>query len=149
MNITEIKTAKKRFLPLLLLGDEEESMIDRYLSRGVLLVGYLHDKPAAVCVYTDEGGGIFEVKNLAVRTDLQRQGLGREMLTATETRARRAGGQTLRLGTGDSPLTLPFYEACGFHVTGRIPEFFTKHYSHPIFEGGRQLCDMILLEKTL
>ena len=149
MNITEIKTAKKRFLPLLLLGDEEESMIDRYLSRGVLLVGYLHDKPAAVCVYTDEGGGVFEVKNLAVRTDLQRQGLGREMLTAAETRARRAGGQTLRLGTGDSPLTLPFYEACGFHATGRIHEFFTKHYSHPIFEGGRQLCDMILLEKTL
>lgn len=35
MNITEIKTDKKRFLPLLLLGDEEESMIDRYLSRGV------------------------------------------------------------------------------------------------------------------
>ena len=92
---------------------------------------------------------MFEVKNLAVRTDLQRQGLGREMLTVTETRVRRAGGHTLRLGTGESPLTLPFYEACGFHVTGRIPEFFTKHYSHPIFEGGRQLCDMILLEKTL
>lgn len=149
MNITEIKTAKKRFLPLLLLGDEEESMIDRYLSRGVLLVGYLHDKPAAVCVYTDEGGGVFEVKNLAVRTDLQRQGLGREMLTAAETRVRRAGGQTLRLGTGESPLTLPFYEACGYQTVGRIPCFFTKNYSHPIFEGGRQLCDMILLEKTL
>lgn len=149
MNITEIKTAKKRFLPLLLLGDEEESMIDRYLSRGVLLVGCLHNEPAAVCVYTDEGGGVFEVKNLAVHPDLQRQGLGREMLTEAEARARRAGGQTLRLGTGDSPLTLPFYEACGFYVTGRIPEFFTKHYSHPIFEGGRQLCDMILLEKTL
>ena len=68
MNITEIKTDKKRFLPLLLLGDEEESMIDRYLSRGVLLVGYLHDKSAAVCVYTDEGGGMFELRSHSLFT---------------------------------------------------------------------------------
>lgn len=149
MNITEVKTDKKRYLPLLLLGDEEEQMIDRYLSRGVLLVGSLQDEPAAVCVYTDEGGGVFEVKNLAVRPDLQRQGLGREMLTEAEARARQAGGHTLHLGTGDSPLTLPFYEACGYQTVGRIPEFFTKNYSHPIFEGGRQLCDMVLLEKQL
>ena len=38
MNITEIKTDKKRFLPLLLLGDEQEDMIDRYLERGTLYI---------------------------------------------------------------------------------------------------------------
>lgn len=36
MSIREVKSDKKRYLPLLLLGDEQESMIDRYLDRGRL-----------------------------------------------------------------------------------------------------------------
>ena len=32
MRIKEIKENKKRFLPLLLLADEQEDMIDRYLN---------------------------------------------------------------------------------------------------------------------
>ena len=38
MNIQLIDRDKKRFLPLLLEADEQESMIDRYLSRGELFV---------------------------------------------------------------------------------------------------------------
>lgn len=34
MNIREIHENKKQFLPLLLLADEQEDMIDRYLERG-------------------------------------------------------------------------------------------------------------------
>lgn len=34
MEIIEIKENKKQFLPLLLLADEQESMIDRYIDRG-------------------------------------------------------------------------------------------------------------------
>ena len=33
MNIREIYENKKQFLPLLLLADEQENMIDRYLDR--------------------------------------------------------------------------------------------------------------------
>ena len=36
MNIFEVKDNKKRYLPLLLLGDEQEDMIDRYLERGTM-----------------------------------------------------------------------------------------------------------------
>ena len=38
MNIREIHENKKRFLPLLLLADEQEDMIDRYLERGTMYV---------------------------------------------------------------------------------------------------------------
>ena len=66
MEIRKITHHKKQYLPLLLLGDEQESMIDRYLSRGTLYA--LDDKGIkAVCVVTDEGNGIAEIKNLAVR----------------------------------------------------------------------------------
>ena len=38
MEIREITGDRKRFLPLLLLADEQESMVGRYLERGVMYV---------------------------------------------------------------------------------------------------------------
>ena len=55
----------------------------------------------------------------------------------------------LQVGTGDSPLTVPFYEKCGFVRSHRIPGFFTEHYDHPIFECGTRLVDMIYLQRRL
>lgn len=147
MNIAEIKTEKKRFLPLLLLADEQEDMIDRYLDRGTMYV-LEEGGIQALCVVTDEGGGALELKNLAVAPARQRQGYGRRLVDfLCETYA----GHYARLlvGTGDSPLTLPFYEACGFRRSHVVPNFFTDHYDHPIFEGGKQLVDMIYLVREL
>ena len=36
MNIIEVPENKKQYLDLLLLADEQESMIDRYLERGTM-----------------------------------------------------------------------------------------------------------------
>ena len=55
----------------------------------------------------------------------------------------------LQVGTGDSPLTIPFYENCGFVYSHRIEDFFTEHYDHPIYENGVRLTDMIYLRKRL
>lgn len=76
MQIRLVSTGKKRFLPLLLLADEQESMIDRYLERGDLYVMYdkLFTEPVAVAVVTDEGKGVRELKNLAVAPHWQRKG---------------------------------------------------------------------------
>ena len=38
MTILEIKTNEKQYLPLLLLADEQENMIDCYLERGTMYV---------------------------------------------------------------------------------------------------------------
>ena len=40
MRISKIDADKKRYLELLLLADEQESMLDRYLERGDLFVMY-------------------------------------------------------------------------------------------------------------
>ena len=43
MKIKEIKENKKKYLPLLLLADEQENMIDRYLEKGTMFaVSYTH-----------------------------------------------------------------------------------------------------------
>ena len=39
MKIKEIKENKKQFLSLLLLADEQEDMIDKYLNKGTMYVG--------------------------------------------------------------------------------------------------------------
>ena len=56
MNIREIKTNKKQYLQLLMLADEQESMIDRYLERGdmYVMVGNTSEI-ICVAVVTDEG----------------------------------------------------------------------------------------------
>lgn len=57
------------------------------------------------------------------------------------------GGQydVLQMGTGDSPLTIPFYEACGFQRHYMVKNFFTDRYDRSIYECGVQLVDMVYL----
>lgn len=147
MQIQEVKKNKKDYLSLLLLADEQEDMIDRYLERGTMYV-LLEQGLKAECIVTDEGNGILEIKSLAVVPEAQRKGYGRKMLAFIQEKYR---GQYrfLQLGTGDSPLTIPFYESCGFQRVGCLPDFFVKNYDHPIYEAGVQLKDMIILQLAL
>ncbi len=147
MEFRTISDSKRAFLPLLLLGDEQEAMINRYLDRGTLWALY-DGGLRAVCVVTEERAGNFEIKNLAVAPESQRQGYGRAMVEHV-VRQCRGRGKRLLVGTGDSPLTLPFYEACGFRECGRIEGFFVENYDHPIYEAGRRLTDMVLLDMEL
>ncbi len=145
---TEIKENKKRFLNLLLLADEQEDMIDRYLDRGRLFVYYRYNYPICVAVVTDEGDGLCELKNLAVEAAYQRQGYGSRMLRFLEEEFSSAFNY-MQVGTGESPLTLPFYEKNGFTYSHRIENFFTDNYDHEIWEAGILLKDMIYLKKEL
>ena len=55
----------------------------------------------------------------------------------------------LQVGTGDSPLTIPFYERCGFVRSHNVPNFFPDNYDHPIYEGDVQLIDMVYLQRHI
>ena len=147
MTILEIKTNKKQYLPLLLLADEQENMIDRYLERGTLHI-LEDDGVKAVCVVTEEGAGVLEIKNLAVDPAHHRKGYGRAMLDHIA-QIYAQTHHTLQLGTGDSPLTVPFYEACGFKRAYIVPNFFVENYDHPIYEEGVQLIDMVYFTRKL
>ena len=60
VEIRRVETNKKQYLALLLLADEQEDMIDRYLERGSMYV-LEDDGVKAECVVTDEGGGVLEL----------------------------------------------------------------------------------------
>ena len=147
MEIIEIKENKKQFLPLLLLADEQENMIDRYLDRGTMYVLDDHGIKCE-CVVTDEGKGVLELKNIATEPEYQGKGYGKALIDFVATKYK-GEYSILQVGTGDSPSTVPFYEKCGFTRSHSIKNFFVDHYDHPIYECGVQLIDMIYLNKIL
>ena len=76
MKIREVNKNKKQFISLLLLADEQESMVDRYLEKGTMYV--LEDNDVkAVCVVTDEGNGILEIKNIAVDPETRERAMAK------------------------------------------------------------------------
>ena len=147
MEIREVSHNKKRYLELLLLADEQEDMIDRYLERGTMYV--LEDGGVkAECVVTDEGNGVLELKNIAVAPEFQGRGYGKT-LVGFLIRTYSGRYNVLQVGTGDTPATVPFYEACGFHRHHLVKDFFVDHYHHPIYECGIRLADMVYLQRPL
>ena len=147
MKIREVIDHKKAYVELLLLADEQEDMIDRYLERGTMYV-LEDDGVKDECVVTDEGGGILELKNIAVAPDCQGKGYGKALVNFL-VRTYRAQYTVLQVGTGDSPSTILFYESCGFRRHHLVKNFFTDHYDHPIYECGVQLVDMVYLQREL
>lgn len=148
MEILRIDKNKKQFISLLLLADEQENMIDKYLERGVLYALYDDGGVKAECVVTDEGNGVLEIKNIAVAPEAQRKGYGKaliDFLIMTYS----GSFSVLQVGTGDSPLTVPFYEKCGFVRSHSIKNFFTDNYDRPIYECGVLLRDMIYFRQSL
>lgn len=147
MKFREIKENKKQFLSLLLLADEQENMIDRYLEKGTMYV--LDDNGVkAECVVTDEGDDILEIKNIATVPEYQGNGYAKTLIDFI-VKEYADKYSVLQVGTGDSPLTVPFYEKCGFVRSHIIPNFFTDNYEHPIFECGVRLVDMVIFQRNL
>ena len=145
--IYRIHTDKKQHIGLLLLADEQEDMIDRYLERGEMFV--LDDGGVkAVCVVTDEGNGCCELKNIAVLPGFHRQGYGRKLINYLITHYT-GKYRVMMVGTGDVPGAVRFYERCGFARSHRIENFFTDNYDHPIVEDGILLKDMVYLRRDI
>lgn len=147
MKFIEVKENKKQYLDLLLLADEQEDMIDRYLDKGRMYV--LDDNGIKCeCVVMDEGNGTLEIKNIATAPQYQGKGYAKFLIDFIVEKYKREY-TVLQVGTGDSPLTIPFYEKCGFVRSHIIPNFFIDNYNHIIYEGGVQLRDMVYLKRTL
>lgn len=147
MEINEVIDNKKAYIELLLLADEQEDMIDRYLDKGKMYV--LDDNGIKCqCVVTNEGNGVLEIKNIATVSEYQGKGYAKAMIDFIIMKYGE-NYSTLQVGTGDSLSTIPFYEKCGFVRSHIIPNFFTENYNHLIYEEGIQLVDMVYLQRTL
>lgn len=145
--IRKITENKKRYLDLLLLADEQENMIDKYLPTGDMFALYEGDLKS-ICVVAPVNLETCELKNIATYSKYQGRGYGRALINYIS-EYYKDNYKTMLVGTGEIPAILSFYESCGFEISHRIKNFFRDHYDHPMFEGNIQLVDMIYLKKEL
>ena len=147
VKIKKITENKKQFLDLLLLADEQEDMIDKYLPDGDLFALY-DDDLKSVCVVVPVNSETCELKNIATYEKYQGRGYGRALIKFISDFYKK-DYKTMLVGTGETPAILSFYEKSGFTISHRLKNFFTDNYDHPMFEGDIQLVDMIYLQKNL
>lgn len=147
MRIEKVTENKKKFLDLLLLADEQEDMIDKYLPTGDMYALY-DDDLKCICVVTEENSNTCELKSIATYEKYQGKGYGRALIKYVSSIYKDKYSAML-VGTGEIPWILAFYESCGFTKSHRIKNFFIDNYNHAMFDGDIQLVDMIYLKKEL
>lgn len=148
MEIREYTGDRRDLMDLLLLADEQVEMVEKYLDRGRLFVLEESGEIIAECLVSDEGSGVLEIKNIAVKPRFQGKSYGKTLIDFL-VRMFSKDYSVLQVGTGDSPMTIPFYEKCGFVRHHVVKDFFIENYDHPIIEAGVQLRDMVYLRRQI
>ncbi len=145
MRIELITKNKRDYMDLLLLADEQEDMIDKYLDRGDMFALF-DEELKSICVVTHEDDGIYELKNIATYEKYHGQGYGSKLI-AYLFEYYKDKCKTMYVGTGDVPRALRFYKRCGFKLSHTKKNFFTDNYDKPIYDNGILLTDMVYLKK--
>ena len=148
MKVLEIDhNDKANYMELLLIADEQISMIEKYLYIGDMFALY-DDDVKSVCVVTEQEPGIYEIKNIVTVPKYQKKGYAKHLISYIADYYKESGKQ-LYVGTGDCPGILKFYKKCGFFKSHVVKNFFTDNYDHPMYEDGIQLVDMVYLKREL
>lgn len=147
MTIKKIENNREKYIDLLLLADEQPELVEKYINTGDMFALYDPDLKS-ICLVTSPEPEIYEIKNLATYPQFQGKGYGRQIVGFVFDYYKNKG-KAIIVGTGESPLTLPFYEKLGFEYSHRVKNFFLENYDHPIIEDGVQLIDMIYLKRDL
>ncbi len=135
---------------LLLIADETIEGINKYLFDSDVYVAKIEKETVGVfCLFPIDKETI-EVKNIAIVTEKQSNGIGSRLLKEIETIARKEKYKTVIVGTADCGFRqINFYEKNGYIQYDVKKNFFLEVYSEPIFENGIMLKDMVMLKKDI
>lgn len=131
-------------MDLLLLGDEQENMIKKYIYTGDLFALYDNDLKTVSAV-TKVDNETYEIKNLATYEKYHGKGYGTHMLKFIIEEYQNKC-KKLILGTGDNIKIISYYKKFGFTFSHTIKNYFPDNYDHEMFEDGKRLVDMIYLK---
>lgn len=144
--IRKITDNRKLYLPLLLLADPSEEMVDRYLPQGDFYVLFSDGVPVCEAVVIPLNEEECELKNLATDENHQKQGYAGRMIRYL---CEQYQGKCKRMLVGTSEGNIRFYQNNGLRFSHVVKNFFADHYREPLYENGKQLCDMTYLVKPL
>ena len=145
-----IDKEKKIPYDLLLLADETIEAINKYIHQSDIYVLDHEGKTIAVCAIQTISDDTVEIKNIAVDTIFQGQGIGQGLLKEIINLVTEKGFKKIIIGTGDAGIKqLYLYQKVGFEIFEIKHNFFIDNYPEPIFENGIRLKHMIMLKKDL
>ena len=145
LDFRRIDSDRSIYIPLLLEGDEDIAMLNRYLDKGALFGLFDADGVVTLALVTADGNGA-ELMNIVTVEKHRRKGYGSLMLSYLSKEFSAYG--YLTAGTGDCSPARLFYEKNGFSLSGLRKGFFLQ-YDHPVIENGRRLTDMVLYRKRI
>lgn len=135
---------------LLLLADETQEAINRYIFNSDIYL--LHDGTESIAVMAlyRKSNTELEIKNVAVIESYRSKGIGSILMNKAKEIAKENHYKTLTVGTSDTGVQqIRFYEKNGFIKSGILKNFFIENYPAPIYENGLQMKDMVLLSHHL
>jgi len=139
-------------MELLLLADESEQQVRRYLDSGDLYVYSLEQATVGLILTIPLESGVVELKAVAVRSSRQAQGIGKQMLAAVLADLQRCGWQRAVVGTASSGIgQLAYYQKAGFRLSRIERDYFTLARGYPalMIENGIRVIDMVWMDKDL
>ncbi len=135
---------------LLLLADPSKELVDKYLKHSEVFVATQHGETVGIVVLLPITTGEAEIKNIAVKPELQGKGIGSYLIKNVIKVARQKKFRKICIGTANSSIVpLYLYQKLGFEITGIRKSFFIDNYTEPIYEDGLQAKHMIILTQDL
>ena len=111
-------------LELLLSADPDLISIQRYLPNSSIIVCIEKNLCVGIAVLSISDNH-FELKNIAVMSDFQGQGIAKHLILEVSQLAKKLGANRLEVGTVNSSLDqLALYQKCGFRITHIEKDFF-------------------------
>lgn len=150
LSIYPLQVDERLPMDLLLSADPSRESIADYIHEGTCCIARLYGDAVGVYVTVRRDATTAQLMNIAVREDMQRNGIGKRLVLHAVDTVRAEGYQRLNVGTGNSSLhQLALYQRCGFRITSVDTDFFDQHYDQPIYENGLRCRDMIRLTRYL
>ena len=137
---------------LLLLADETQEAIDKYIYESKLFYAYtkLNPIPIGVIALYQVSSSVLEIKNIAIDNQEQNKGYGKQLIDFSIQYATENLYKELIVGTGDtSTQSINFYLKNGFQPYSIRQNFFLENYPFPIYEGCKQMQHMILFKRII
>lgn len=148
-SLEKVEGNRETFLPQLLLADESEVAVRKYLDTGTLYKINCGEMLVGVALVVPQTDTTIELKNIAIVPKYQGKGIGKEILRQLTEKCQKDGYQTVLVGTANSSIdNIAFYQKAGFRMEAIEKDFFS-HYPEPIYENGIRALDMIFFSKQL
>lgn len=135
---------------LLLLADPSKKFVDEYLPSSYVFIAKDNHEIVGVVVVLPLREDLMEIKNIAIKPELQGRGIGSYILHNIVNIAAELGYQNICIGTANSSIgQLYLYQKHGFEIADIKRNFFTDNYAEPIYENGIQAKHLLMLTRQL